>query len=71
MCRKSYRDFINSVTVERGGRMVGSGWKRVHGENEGENDGRFPFSPGTEGNPSTLYDNIEEFWWRHLIRFLI
>lgn len=33
--------------------------KRVHGENEGENEGRFPFSPGTGGNPGTLYDNIE------------
>ena len=50
-----------SVTVERGGRMVGSGLKRVHGENEGKNEGRFPFPPGTGGNPGTLYDNIEEF----------
>ena len=41
--------------------MVGSGLKRVHGENEGKNEGRFPFPPGTGGNPGTLYDNIEEF----------
>ena len=33
-----------SVTVERGGRMVGSGLKRVNGENKGKNEGRLHFS---------------------------
>ena len=33
-----------SVTVERGGRMVGSGLKRVNGENKGRNEGRLHFS---------------------------
>ena len=46
--------------------MVGSGFKCVRGENEGKNEGknngRFPFSPGTGGNPrGTLCDNVEEF----------
>ena len=33
-----------SVTVERGGRMVGNGLKRVNGENKGKNEGRPPLS---------------------------
>lgn len=55
--------------MERGGRMVGSGWKCVHGENEGENDGRFPFSPGTEGNPSTLYEKYRRVLMKTLNPF--
>ena len=41
---------------------MGSGFKCVRGENEGKNEGTFPFSPGTGGNPrGTLLDNVEEF----------